>query len=630
MSDKKANDMNAPKTPNDSADNKDKNKTGENQEQSKVENTPEVDKKEELVVDIIASNPNQQPEEAEEEVRAFKKKDVIEEIDFGWLYLNRYLNSKCQGIPVILRVLGECLIVSFLFLVFPITILYLKKGITLEFEFIKKIFSAKTESDPIDNFVQMYIFITCIYIVYVIVSCISENILYPVLSVLNLFHVSIDELTIQILQIIITTNFYWSNALVCFLIYSIHNYLFEDYKWFQKSLSSHHLFMTLLIGYGIWMFVLFIEKFFLNYCTSEIRRSNYRDRIWDINYKTFVFKKLVTLSKANPSSREDLAGSMVNDFDPGFYIRHNDIKLNSKNDAKDLVESIFAYFEIRQLQYKDIEKYFPENPEEVYEYLSGKKIADGKPGPIDFDKIQDEAVHLQQERVNMMRTLQDRESIFDKLDLILASAGSYGCILFLLALLGISYEVYLASIGPIIFTFSWIFSDTIKEIYNCFVFLLIKDPYDVGDRVIIDDKEYVVIKTDVLSSAFVDLNGKTVYIPTPVLFGKSIYNLRRSRRQSESLTLKIDKSTKFADAIKLRDKLKSAFLEDNKNFTGDVILRSFEISGDDVSLVLDIQHTSNFQQFNDKLKRRDLCTIIVQKTLEKCGITYQNSFAYTN
>lgn len=602
----------------------------ENIDQSQLPLTPEATKKQEIVSDIIASNPIQVVDEPEDEVRAFTKKNVIEEVEFGWFNLNAYLDAQLQSVPVTLRVLGECLSVIILFMVFPVGLLFLIKGKTRGINVLKDILNVGVQKDQISNFVQFYVFLTCVYILYVIVYFISDNILYICLFILDLFNMSVTEFTVQILQIIRATSYYWTNSLIFWLIFQAHNFLFHKYQWAVGSTDKAFIFVTFVIWVSIWMFVLFVIKFCLTYCTSEIRRRDYRDRIWDINYKTFVFKKLVTISKTDKDGRKKVADSMVSDFDPGFYLKHNDIKLSSREDAINLVESIFAYFEIQTLSFEDIKEYFPDNPEEVYEYLADKKIENEKADPIKFERMQDAAIHLQQERSDMLRTLQDRDSIFNKLDLILTTAGTYGCFLILLFLFGIPYQIYLASIGPIFFTFSWIFSDTIKEIYNCFVFLLVKHPYDVGDRVIIDGQEYLVNKTDVLASTFIDLNGKTVYIPTPVLFSKTICNMRRSKKQSESLTLLIDRSTKFKDAIKFRDKLKKALSEEKKNFTGEVIIRKFEVTEGNLSLTLDIQHTSNFQQANEKLRRRDLCTEIVSKCLSSCGVKYTNSFKYVD
>lgn len=599
-------------------------------EEDKKEDT-EKDKKEEIVSDIIANNPlnTGNEDQEEEEIRAFTKKNVIEEVSFSWFYLNEYLDWYFQNIPETIRVIAECLIIFILFMSLPILLLYLKKGGKVTLEVLKSMIYGGTQQDPVDHFLITFLFITCIYILNALVTLVSDNILYICLSILEFFNVSINEFTIQFLQIIKATNYYWRTALICFLVFMAHNYLLGEYQWFLTSYETSHVVLTFLLWYGCLMLILFVEKFFLNFCTSEIRRREYRGRIWDINYKTFVFKKLIALSKADPGDREDLATEMVNDFDPGFYIKHNDIRLNSSKDATDMVETIFAYFEIQHLTYKDIEKYFPENPKEVYEYLANKKLTEeDKKEILKFERISDEAVKLQQERTDMMRTLIDRESIFDKLDLILMSAGLYVGLLLLLILFGIPYQIYLASVGPVFFTFGWIFSDTIKEIYNCFVFLLVKHPYDIGDRVVIDDKEYVVSKTDVLASTFLDENGKTVYIPTPILFTKAICNMRRSRRQSESLTLLVDQSTKFTQAIELRNKVRKALKELKNSFTGEVTLRSFEMVGGNVALILVIQHSSNFQQANEKLKRREVCTEIVQKNLLSCGIKYNNSFGY--
>ncbi|EQB60220.1 serine threonine protein kinase [Vairimorpha apis BRL 01] len=543
------------------------NEENENKENKNTENDDKKEKvnREEIVGDILANNPLVNPNvQEEEESRTFTKKEVLQSKKFSWLKLNEYLDYKFQFIPVTIRL-----------------------------------------------------------------SLISDNILYISLNILDIFKIQINEIVIEILQVVRATNYYLSMCVTSFLIVLAYHYTINKYILFANKGGAEFLILTLVLGYGCTMGLFFIEKFFLNFCTAEIRRREYRSRIWDINYKIFVFKKLVAISKAKPHNRKELGEEMIPDYDPGFYVKQNGLKLDNKKDATDIAESIFAYLGVQNITYENLKIYFPENTKEIYEYLANKKInEEDNLEPLKFEEISNEAVKLQVEKNDMSRTLVDRESIFNKLDLILSVVVTYIAVVILLILFNIDYKVYLATIGPAFFTFGWIFSDTIKEIYNCFVFLLVKHPYDIGDRVIIDDKEYIVFRTDVLSSSFIDINGKLCYIPTPVLFNKTIFNIRRSRKQSEILTLLCGSQTKFKDAINLKEQLSNSLAEKKHDFTGYVEIYKFEIDGGNISFSVLIEHISNFQQETEKIKRREMCVDIVEKTLTKCGITYNNSFKF--
>lgn len=56
------------------------------------------------------------------------------------------------------------------------------------------------------------------------------------------------------------------------------------------------------------------------------------------------------------------------------------------------------------------------------------------------------------------------------------------------------------------------------------IFLFVKHPYDVGDRVVIDTQEYTVAKMQLLSSNFKRWDGKFVWIGHNILATKVIEN----------------------------------------------------------------------------------------------------------
>ena len=66
------------------------------------------------------------------------------------------------------------------------------------------------------------------------------------------------------------------------------------------------------------------------------------------------------------------------------------------------------------------------------------------------------------------------------------------------------------------------------EVLTSIIFLFIKHPYDVGDRVEITEITYTVKEIRLLSTIFLDGNGCLVQAPNTVLNGDLILNIRRS------------------------------------------------------------------------------------------------------
>jgi len=61
----------------------------------------------------------------------------------------------------------------------------------------------------------------------------------------------------------------------------------------------------------------------------------------------------------------------------------------------------------------------------------------------------------------------------------------------------------LAGAGTVLISLSFVFAITAQEILGSCIFLFVKHPYDVGDRVDIDDKKYIVEHISLLYTVLV-------------------------------------------------------------------------------------------------------------------------------
>lgn len=582
-------------------------------------------KKSDLIRDIIASDPISEPTNKKQ--KRFYKKTYEHEESFSIVNLNLYLDWKFYYLPNTVKALLEILLVGSAFMFFPILCLLIEYK-SNAFNVLLSIF----DLDPKDNlifFIKTYVFISTAYAIYVIVTLVSDNILYLSVSFLGFFKITVDEIVVQILQVTKYTSTYWKWALICYLVFYSYSRFIAPYDFLSQKWSITHFILTLLLWYTCLMVIISFEKFFLNFCTAEIRRKEYRNRIWDINYRIFVFQKLLDLSKTQQPLRSELAESMQPEFDPGFYIKYGSLKLDSTENCKSLAESILAYLEVSELDINILKDLFPDNHSEIYEFLSGKKI---KPGeelePISYEKLEEEITKLYNDRTVMSRTLSDRDIIFNKLDYCLYIIGFYASLIILCTLLNFDYKVYLASLGPAFFVFGLVFADALKEIYYSFIFLLVKHPYDIGDRVVIEGCEYIVEELNLFSSIFIDINGRVVYMANSRLFPLKIYNIRRSGNQYDEIEIKISKTTTYGKGLEILHNLRDELKQKNDFFTGSVILRSFISKDDSVLVKYAIEHSSNFQDDEAKYKRREELTKILEKILLFNKIQYSNSFDF--
>ena len=72
----------------------------------------------------------------------------------------------------------------------------------------------------------------------------------------------------------------------------------------------------------------------------------------------------------------------------------------------------------------------------------------------------------------------------------------------------------LSGAGTVILGLSWLIGDSLSDVLASIIFLFIKHPYDVGDRVTTEDgKSFTVKEIQLLSTIFLDDNNCFVQAP---------------------------------------------------------------------------------------------------------------------
>ncbi|KAM0687082.1 hypothetical protein COBT_001684 [Conglomerata obtusa] len=568
----------------------------------------------------------------EKQDKKFMKRTLIRKIPFSIGNLDVYLHVKYQHVNVFLRCFVECMCVAFLFLIWPIVLIIILPK-TRGYNFFSHL-SKETKTNPVSEFFRENFFMTLTYFVFIGFSLFMDNILYISAFMLTAFGITVKGKVSEILQVISSSRKHLRNTFVSLIVFLIAIRLVANYHFFSVTKDITYVFLTLIFWFSCFSAILFVETFIMNLLTSELRRKSFRGRIWDTNYKTFIIKKLAAIAEATPygkTRQNEVIYNLVNDYDTGFFLRHNDLDLNSQEQAKEISEGIFGYLEIQELTFDMIKVFFPDNPKEVFSYLYGSNINEQSDYPsISYDILTTRCSDLYQERIDIARSLYDRDNILRKLDFILTSIVSFFGLIILFVLLDVDYKIYIASVGPFLFGFGWIFQDSIKELYRCFIFHLVNHPFDCGDRVKVDNEELMVLRIDLLYTTYVTVNGKIKYIPNASMFLKNVENIRRSDIQAEDIAITVQKTTTFAQMLTVRDKLSEAVLRLHKDFTGVVYIKNYEVADNGMKVIVCVEHFSNFQDLKPRLIRRDVFIQILEKILDESEITYDHCFVITD
>ena len=133
------------------------------------------------------------------------------------------------------------------------------------------------------------------------------------------------------------------------------------------------------------------------------------------------------------------------------------------------------------------------------------------------------------------------------------------------AFLNASFTTTLATAGTALLSLSFVFATTAQEVLGSCIFLFVKHPYDVGDRVDIGEEQLVVEHISLLFTVFKKIkNHKTTQVPNIVLNSNWIENVSRSKAMREQLLMYINFDTSIEDIQLLKNEMQ-AFVLDREN-----------------------------------------------------------------
>ena len=110
---------------------------------------------------------------------------------------------------------------------------------------------------------------------------------------------------------------------------------------------------------------------------------------------------------------------------------------------------------------------------------------------------------------------------------------------------------------------SWLIGGSLADVLTSIIFLFVKHPYDVGDRVKVDEDIYTVREIRLLSTIFLDADNTLVQAPNTVLNAKFLLNFRRSPEMSEPFKFDVAYETSFEQIEALRGRM-IAFLSNER------------------------------------------------------------------
>lgn len=220
-------------------------------------------------------------------------------------------------------------------------------------------------------------------------------------------------------------------------------------------------------------------------------------------------------------------------------------------------------------------------------------------------------------RKSIARSMHDVDQAIHVLDSLLLTVASIIMILVFVSFVTTGAATVIAAGATSLLSLSFVFSVTAQEVLGSCVFLFVKHPFDVGDRVEINSQELFVEEISLLFTAFRTVAEQRVtQVANNVLNTSWIDNVTRSKAMRERVSLFVDFATTFADIQLLKMEMEK-FVRDkdnNRDFQPDIEIEVISVGNmDKLELRIEIRHKSNWSNETVRAARRSkfMCALVL-------------------
>ncbi|KAG5950291.1 hypothetical protein E4U53_005307 [Claviceps sorghi] len=322
----------------------------------------------------------------------------------------------------------------------------------------------------------------------------------------------------------------------------------------------------------------------------------------------------------------DLIGRKVNTNVPRKVVSE---LLRNTSSAHTLARLIY-----RSLVREDRDTVYPDDMNAVF---STKEEIDAAFGVFDKDLNGDisieefEAVcnEIHLEKKAIAASLKDLDSVIEKLDKVFVCIIIIISIVVFVAIFSSSTAAGLASASTSILGLAWVLQATAQEFLQSIIFVFVKHPFDVGDRVTIygstgatmTGDDYYVTEISLLYTEFKKLQGHIVQAPNSLLNTLFILNQRRSNGISDVVPLEFKFGTPAWMIEELKARMLDFCLANKRDYQPTIIA---EMTGVDKvrSCTMNIVfiHKTNFQNELLRLNRHNKFITELAHQIDQIGI----------
>ncbi|KAF3771286.1 hypothetical protein M406DRAFT_245039, partial [Cryphonectria parasitica EP155] len=250
-------------------------------------------------------------------------------------------------------------------------------------------------------------------------------------------------------------------------------------------------------------------------------------------------------------------------------------------------------------------------------------------GDISVEELELVCNEIHLEKKAIAASLKDLDSVIKKLDQVFLFIIFIIAAIVFISIISGSAASALGTSGTTILGLSWMLQATAQEFLQSIIFVFVKHPFDVGDRVTVygntgslgTGDDYYVMEISLLYTEFKKMEGHIVQAPNSLLNTLFILNQRRSSGLADPIELKLRFGTPSALVDELKARMLDFVLENKRDYQPQIISEVRTI--DEVySVTLNIIffHKSNFQNELLRLQRHNKFAAELMHQMTELGI----------
>ncbi|KAJ9652409.1 hypothetical protein H2198_008330 [Neophaeococcomyces mojaviensis] len=238
-------------------------------------------------------------------------------------------------------------------------------------------------------------------------------------------------------------------------------------------------------------------------------------------------------------------------------------------------------------------------------------------GDISLDEMILRVSEIGRERAALANSMRDVDQAITVLDNLLMTVVFVIAVFIFVAWLNTNFTTTLATAGTALLSLSFVFSATAQELLGSCIFLFVKHPYDVGDRVDISGEQLVVERISLLYTMFRKVKDhKRTQVPNIVLNTLWVDNVSRSKAMREQISLFVSFDTSFEDIEFLRKEMQDFVLakENARDYQPEVEIEVISMAEmNKLELKIEILHKSNWAIETVRAARRSkfMCALVL-------------------